>query len=135
MERLRRRVLELESAMGPLSVRGVAPFPQRDTFTGNPGNPPTPNPYAGIPGFDDYEGGPRIQGDALSGWDRHKVIPGQGGFPTRDRVQEISTAAENLGQHQVLQSRGGVGRGESVGGSDFLSEFKRRLRKLYQEAQ
>jgi hypothetical protein len=50
-------------------------------------------------------------------------------------VQEISTAAENLGQHQVLQSRGGVGRGESVGGSDFLSEFKRRLRKLYQEAQ
>jgi hypothetical protein len=112
---LRKRLLEQQ---------GVARYP------GKPrpdigGNPPTTNIYKGIPGFENYTGGPRIGGDALGWWSRHMAVPGQGGYPTRERVSEISDAMGRLGQGGVLPRTQRQGYG--AGTEDYSDILKRLL--------
>lgn len=90
-------------------------------------NPPTPNPYKGIEHFENYTGGPRILGDTLSWWNRHKVVPGQNGYPTRDRVQDISDAQNRLEGRPVIQRSFGGGTGAGI--DDYADILKRLLRE------
>jgi hypothetical protein len=65
-----------------------------------------------LPLYKDFDGPENVvRGSALQRHGRDFKIPGRGGYPTAERVQEIQSAAGQLGQRSVFAGRTGVGRG------------------------
>lgn len=109
---------------------GAAYFPLGG---GGPGNqhPLYINPYAGIPGFEDYKHDIlRIRGDQI-GKPGIQNYPAARGFPDRARVTQISEAMKRLGAMPPPAVRG-MGQGAGLGNPD--DEIRKLLRqRLYGE--
>jgi hypothetical protein len=100
----------------------------------NPWNDTPTNPYAGILGFENYSGGPVNTGHSLiisrpgATVTPGQVQPGVNGYPSIDRVQQISDAQQHLGGVGQRFNRGG--QGQDIGYmSSLLKMLRRRLRE------
>jgi hypothetical protein len=129
----RKRLLESEAT--PAESAPVPPPPGGAAYlpTGPTINRPQMyiNPYAGIPGFEDYQHDLlKIRGDVI-GKEGIRNYPAARGFPSRDRVTQISEAMQRLGLAQPPRHAMGTGVGLSPG-DDMLRRLLRE--RLYGEA-
>jgi hypothetical protein len=106
---------------------GEPPPIDREALLRHSMNPPQPNMYRDIPGFEDYQGGFQLQGDALSRFGKMHSMPGRGGYPTRDRVQGISNAMQQMQGMKFGPTMSGTGHGAEVSSQDDI--IRRLLRE------